>query len=278
MTTEDAPRGLCTVGSCTVKYLLWQFSAYAAVALVVGGVLGRRSMAWRVARAEREQQRAAFELSSLTMKASSLLEASGRERASIVDANARLAEELRTAREAQARVQADLKDAENIRAQAEASRRAVGQHVAATSGSRSLADAEAELERVRRELARRKTDDARSAEDAAGALAQAEIRARGAEDAHRELSRVHAAAVRSAQMELTRAFVRAEQAEAALASREASRSRVWAGQRGAPPERRESGATVLDLRDSRTATNRRPSAPRPDSELGEHIVDLRPFE
>ena len=261
-----------------MKYLLWQFSAYAAVALVFGFVLGRRSMAWRVARAEREQQRAAFELSSLTLKASSLLEVSGRERASIADANGRLAEELRTAREAQARIEVNLKDAEHTRAQAEASMRAVGERVAATSGSRWLVDAEAELERVRREFARRKAEDVRAVEDAAGALAQAEIRARGAEAAHRELSRVHAAAVRSAQMELTRAIVRAEQAEAALANREASRSRVGAGQRGAPSERRESVATVLDLRDSRMAANRRPAAHRPDSEPGDHIVDLRPFE
>ena len=261
-----------------MKYLLWQFSAYAVVALVVGIVLGRRSMAWRIERAEREQQRAAFELSSLTMKASSLLEASGRERASIVDANGHLAEELRTAREGQARVEAERKDAENLRARAEASLRAVSQRVGATNGSRSLVDVEAELGRVRRELAHHKTDDARAVEDAAGALAQAEIRARSAEDAHRELSRVHAAAVRTAQMELTRAIVRAEQAEAALASREASRFRVGAGQRGAASERRESVATVLDLRDSRTVANRRPSVLRPDFESGDHIVDLRPFE
>lgn len=222
-----------------MKYLLWQFSAYAAVAVALGVVVGRWTMAGRLSSAERERQRAAFELSTLTMKASSLLEESGRERSSIVDANGRLAEELRLARELQTRIEADLRASELNRSQTESSLRAAGERFAADhtavsakpclstgSADRDPVD-RADFERVADELRLARSELTRVARESSVALAMAEARAKAAESAHLELSRVHAASVRAAQVELTRAVVRAERAETGLSVRPVRRvSRV----------------------------------------------------
>ena len=216
-----------------MKYLLWQFSAYAAVAVALGVVVGRWTLAGRLSSAERDRQRAAFELSTLTMKASSLLEESGRERSSIVDANGRLAEELRTAREFQVRIEADLRASELNRSQAEASLRAAGERFAAEQTAKpyprtSSADDDpfdrAEFERVTGELRLARAELTRVTQESSVALAMAEARAKAAESAHLELSRVHAASVRAAQVELTRAVVRAERAETVLPVRSARRA------------------------------------------------------
>ena len=237
-----------------MKYLLWQFSAYAAVALALGVVVGRWTMAGRLSSAERDRQRAAFELSMLTMKASSLLEESVRERSSIVDANGRLAEELRTARDLQTRIEADLKVSELNRSQAESSLRAAGERFATdrtARTARTAATAEtaetaataetakphpstgstdrdpvdrADFERVAGELHLARAELARVTHESSVALAMAEARATAAESAHLELSRVHAASVRTAQVELTRAVVRAERAETVVSVRPARRA------------------------------------------------------
>ena len=211
-----------------MKYLLWQFSAYAAVAVALGIVVGRWTMAGRVSSADRDRQRAAFEVSTLTMKASSLLEESGRERSSIVDANGRLAEELRTARELQARIEADLRASELNRSQAESSLQAAAERLPAgqtatrnrSAGSTDLdAVDRAEIERVTGEVDLARAELTRVTHESSVALATAEARAKAAESAYLELSRVHAASVRSAQVELTRAVVRAERAESVLSVR-----------------------------------------------------------
>jgi hypothetical protein len=210
---EPRPWGSGAVAFAAVKYLLWQFSAYAAVALALGVVMGRWSMAGRVAQAERERQRAAYELSSLTMKASALLEASGRERSSIVDANGRLAEDLRSAREAQARIEMDLRTAELTRAKAEVSLRAVAEDPTRSSTDPDGAERDAEADRLRDEVRAVRQELARVVAAASIAVALSEARAKAAEDARLELSRLHAASVRAAQAELTLAVLRAERAE-----------------------------------------------------------------
>lgn len=223
-----------------MKYLLWQFSAYAAVALSLGVVVGRWTMTGRLSSAERDRQRAAFELSTLTMKASSLLEESGRERSSIVDANGRLAEELRTARELQTRIEADLRASELKCSQAESSLRAAGERFAPDQTAkpyRSTGPADhdrvdrADIERVTGELRLARAELTRVTHECSMALAMAEARAKAAESAHLELSRVHAASVRAAQVELTRAVVRAERAETVLSVRPARRASMVAQDR-----------------------------------------------
>ena len=204
-----------------MKFLFWQFSAFAVAALLVGVVAGRMLAAPRVARARRgadAAQRRAEALVGKESESEALQHDAARLAASLVREE-QLGKELQSTRDALMIAETDLHVAVLARTHAEATLEAAdARRRSSMAQAARVHHVERDLAAVTAELAALQSfaDDERRV--ASRAIVEAEGRARLASDRLEALRGAHAELVRWSQTAITHAEVRAEQAEAATSA------------------------------------------------------------
>ena len=208
-----------------MKFLFWQFSAYASAALLVGVVVGRMLAGPVIARARREADAANLRAEAL-LRSAPEAELVVRRNEMLSASVVRLEAELQSSRDALLLAETDLhvavlagKQAREALASADSRRSA-----AATQAARAHV-AEGELAAAESELAAFRGEASDAHESANRRIADAEGRTRIASERLESLRVTHAELVRRSQTALTHAEIRAEQAEATASMLGASLAR-----------------------------------------------------